>query len=232
MKLVQFAIALLLPFSASAHSSLAQQVDAFQAAYGHPTSNFQLLNKSSRIFADLEKPKVALKGVLYWGGADKAQARSQSAMSNTSTGNFCAEGFSHLYYIYKKNVGPSQVSCGRGTIPYTVTGQVSPGNSAVRAFMQTIYRIIKADGKVGPAYLHCWWGVHASNTFASIALKQFCGYSDQQAVAHWDRIGHLPDPNNRALSAAAKEENRNKIRNFQPYADLQITDAEQRLICF
>ena len=42
------------------------------------------------------------------------------------------------------------------------------------------------NDSVGPVYLHCWNGWHASGYISALILKQFCGMSDIEATAYWD----------------------------------------------
>ena len=74
----------------------------------------------------------------------------------------------------------------------------------------------------GLLYAHCWNGWHASGIIAALALKQFCGWSNDDAVAYWirntDGDSNYPD-------------HKQQIRDFVPLDKFKITDVEKNLIC-
>jgi hypothetical protein len=93
--------------------------------------------------------------------------------------------------------------------------------------MLQISEIIKANGNRGPIYLHCYYGVHASNTYAQMVLKQFCNISDEKAVDNWNKVD-LYD----SLDEENKQKQLNIVRNFRPFSDLVISENERSVICY
>lgn len=88
-------------------------------------------------------------------------------------------------------------------------------------FIALIYQRIK--GKIdGPLYGHCWNGWHASGYVASITLKQFCGYTDQQALDYW--IKNTDGDNN-------YEKIKQKVKSWKPLEKYKISSSESALIC-
>ncbi|MNL43274.1 hypothetical protein D3C87_1657800 [compost metagenome] len=91
-----------------------------------------------------------------------------------------------------------------------------------KEILRIIYNRIK--GKLdGPIYTHCWNGWHASGMISGIALKQFCGWNNREALSYWYKN---TDGNYRGYSKV-----RRKLREFKPYKEFAITKEEKRLIC-
>lgn len=232
MKSVFLVFLLVFPFvSQAGFSSLGAQVSSLQSAAGNPRDNFQLA--ASSLFRGFRKPKAALKGVLYWGGVDGGDGRITTPMTNAGQMALCEAGFSRAFFVYGN---PDKiVNCRGNSMAYSIVrqpNQAKPNSPNLYEFLQAVHLAATSDGAVGPVYMHCRYGVHASNTLAAIALRQFCGWSAAEAVEHWDRIGHIPDPQNKALSAAGKHENRQKIVNFVPYKDLLLPEEIKKTVCF
>lgn len=213
---------LLLPFSASAFSSLAEQARYFQDVYGNPSSPTQVTK--TEMNRGETRPKAVLKGVFYFGGSDQGRKLLSSSYQNL----MCEHGFSQAYSVYDK---PSKgTSCSGNSMEYSHIGQASvdsDGGSRVASLMRKLYRIIKANGSEGPVYVHCYYGVHASNTIAQMVLKQFCGISDATAVANWNKVDlydSLGEPN---LSRELE-----KVQNYSPDPSLQLSASEKATVCY
>lgn len=211
-------IVLIQPATARTFDSLSAQADFFQGIYGNAT-NTTMITKSSMNTGET-RPKAVLKGVYYFGGSD---AKRQSLSSNYQN-QLCGHGFSRAYSVY------TAASSACNGFQYTQIGQAtatSNGGAKVAALMQEIYKIIKANGSLGPIYLHCYYGVHASNTISQMVLKQFCGISDETAISNWNKVNlynSLPEP--------GPTNEKNKIRAFTPDPSLTITPEEQAIVCY
>lgn len=190
--------------------------EGFEALYG--TRNFRRV----------------LKGVAYRGGANNKWHRSgrrdnMNPLPDDGLMNLCEEGFSRSFYLYSTNFdsAPGQVACRAGggysnTLTYL---QRSPSNKEDSYdVLLSVYESIK-DQRRGPVYLHCWNGWHASGLIAAKLLRQFCGLSADAAVSYWDRNtdGHNTEPRYERI--------RQKIRDFVPYPEFEISESEAAMIC-
>jgi protein tyrosine/serine phosphatase len=94
--------------------------------------------------------------------------------------------------------------------------QISPlaSEANVDAILNKIHETIQ-DYQHGPIYLHCWNGWHASGYISALALKQFCGTTDEAAVQYWDK----------------NTDGQNKIRAFIPRQKFNISSDIQKNIC-
>ncbi len=200
-------------------SSLSQQADYYQELYNNPSTPTQI--SKSQMNQGETRPKALLKGVFYFGGSDK----KRETLSSGYQGLLCLEGFSQAYSVYTKV--NKTASCSAGEMNYNYIGTPKADGSRPREVMQSIYQVIKAGGSLGPIYLHCYYGVHASNSYAQMALKQFCGISNEQAVDNWNKV-NLYD----SLDAANKAKQLEIIRSFQPYPEFAITAAERSVVCY
>jgi hypothetical protein len=200
-------------------SSLSQQANYYQDLYNNPSDSTQI--SKSQMNQGETRPKAVLKGVLYIGGSD----RKREALSSNYQGLLCSEGFSQAYSVYTSV--DKTATCAEGELNYNHIGTPKADGARPRLLMQSIYNVIKAGGSLGPIYLHCYYGVHASNSFAQMAQKQFCGISNDQAVANWNKV-NLYD----SLDAANKAKQLDIIRSFQPYSEFAISAAERSVVCY
>jgi hypothetical protein len=190
--------------------------DGFEELYG--TRNF----------------RVILKGVAYRGGANNTSHRveardNRNPLPDDGLENLCEEGFGRAYYLYETNFGtaPELMTCESPHGPGHALSyfQVSSTDEAqTYDVLQAVYETIK-DYRHGPVYIHCWNGWHASGLLAAKILRQFCGYSAEEAVEYWDRN---TDGNNQERRY---ESIRRRIREFAPYPEFRISDEEAALIC-
>ena len=173
--------------------------------------------------------RVVLKGVAYRGGANNRWHRETLRQPAPEGFNLCAEGFGRVYYLYERNfsTAPAVVQCAS---PRSDSHRLEyQQRSAIETddtydVLQTVYETIK-DYRHGPVYLHCWNGWHASGLIAAKLLRQFCGYSTEEAIDYWDRNtdGHNEE--------ARYERIRERIRDFKPYEEFSISSEETALIC-
>ncbi|MAP01736.1 MAG: hypothetical protein CMD01_02820 [Flavobacteriales bacterium] len=175
-----------------------------------------------------------LHGVAYRGGANnyfhKTQKRkNNNPLPNDGVLNLCREGFSSSVYLYKSNWDSSfsknSCSCVNNTLNNLSYYQLNYFDSIdVDKMIHLVYNSA-LDSSVGPVYLHCWNGWHASGFIAAILLKQFCGYSSLDAVNYWDLCtdGTNISPRYNFI--------RDKIKAFKPIQKYTINDSLGNLIC-
>lgn len=175
-----------------------------------------------------------LHGVAYRGGANnyyhKTDKRQNSnPLPNDGIENLCKEGFSHSVYLYRKNwdSAPTLDTCkcvneSKNVMQYDQFDYFDDNH--VREMLEIVYNSAKDDA-IGPVYLHCWNGWHASGFISAVILKQFCGMSDLDATAYWD-IG-----TDGANSSPRYNKIRDRIKNFKPYSEFMLYDSLKNKIC-
>jgi hypothetical protein len=180
--------------------------------------------------------RAVLNGVVYRGGANntynKHQKRpNQNPLPNEGLIHLCEEGFGTAVYLYTTNykTAPKATTCKSvlkqpQTLHYI---QESPhlSNAAARRVLNLIYTRLTSTTDHRPIYMHCWNGWHASGLISAYTLRQFCGYTVDQAVNYWNRNA---DGNN---VGSAYDRLRTKIRAFKPDPDMIIDKDLQTKIC-
>lgn len=212
-------------------------IEKYQERYKLDDTHTKLVDNQGNGFEKLygtRNMRAILNGVVYRGGANNRYNKygkrdNRNPLPTLGLNNLCKEGFSNAVYLYSTNFdsAPKSVSCdsinGAGTkLTYA---QNSPYNSTgIKAIFSKVMATIK-DPKVGPTYLHCWNGWHASGLISALILRQFCDYSAKDAVAYWDlnTDGNNTDPNFASI--------RKTITNFTPYAEFRISRDIQDAIC-
>ena len=178
--------------------------------------------------------RVILKGIAYRGGANNTTHRTdrrdnRNPLPDDGLENLCREGFGRAYYFYSTNfeLAPAVTTCespmsSEHLLRYF---QLSSTDEAdTYQVLKAVYETIQ-DYRHGPLYLHCWNGWHASGLISAKILRQFCGYSAEEAVQYWDRN---TDGNN---AEPRYESIRRRIRDFTPYPEFEISDETAALIC-
>lgn len=162
--------------------------------------------------------KTVLNGVLIRAGGPGGQR----SMSNDTLKELCEEGVSKAIYLYPKFnfSNPGTHRCSRGSIEYKGGGFVG---SASRSTLQEIYRA--AESGSGPVLVHCWNGWHAAGEIAAYSLIQFCGWSGDRAADYWS--AGIQDKGNMGKYGSILK----RIRNFQPFSDLRISESTKARIC-
>lgn len=158
----------------------------------------------------LKNFKTVMSGILYRGGGNG----SRVPMSDSSLRQLCEAGFSKAFYLYGKGSGKT-LNCGSNTIQYKNVRYSNP-----KPILEAVYQSIQNNS--GPIYEHCWYGVHASGFIAAVALRQFCGYSAEQAVSYWN--DHVP----RSIRYAKIQK---MIRDFKPSQSLQLSSSQASRYC-
>ncbi|MGZ6469343.1 MAG: hypothetical protein ACXWQJ_18725 [Bdellovibrionota bacterium] len=144
--------------------------------------------------------------------------------------HLCEEGFGDSIYLYSQNYRAARRSThcrtfqgNENTLNYS---QISPldfkGNS-LSQILDLIYQHIR-NPRLGPIYTHCWNGWHASGYVAATALRQFCGFTADQAVRYWNL--NTDGNDGRSYNGI-----RAKIRSFQPRRELSLSQSERNALC-
>lgn len=176
--------------------------------------------------------RAVLNGIYYRGGANNVYHRSNkrdnmNPLPDDGLQNLCEEGFGTAIYLYSKNysTAPKNTRCRTfenvdNDLNYH-QASVLNGNAQIKRVLSLIYDHIR-DPRLGPIYAHCWNGWHASGLAAATALRQFCGFSAEQAVQYW---------NQNIDKHEVGEGVRRRIRQFVPYPEFQISEEEKKAIC-
>lgn len=215
---------------------LKNQAIEYRARYALSDVFSKLVDNHGDLYAPLygvRNFRAVLHGVYYRGGANNSYNKVDGVRANenplpaSGMQHLCEQGFKESIYLYTTNyaTSPKSVSCATtkneaNTMNYV---QVSPLTfSNDEKFIQKVYQVIKGE-KPGPIYGHCWNGWHASGYVSSILLKQFCNFTDQQAVDYWTR--------NTDGASAGHESVIKKVSAFKPYSKYKISEVEAALIC-
>lgn len=180
--------------------------------------------------------RSVLNGVVYRGGANNAYNKygkrsNQNPLPNLGLKNLCEEGFGTAVYLYTTNYdrAPKATSCKSlaGENHRLNYLQASPHMSekGIQAVLNLVHKRLTSDTETSPIYLHCWNGWHASGLISAILLRQFCGYSADQAVTYWNRN---TDGNN---VGKPYDRLRAKIRAFEPNPRMTIDPVLKSKIC-
>ena len=220
--------------SSLALADLKSQVSDYDKAYRLRTLHQKLVDYSGRYLgpkghdlSELKNVKMALPGILYWGGANNTGRDNRNPLRAGALLSLCQEGFTTAIYLYDTgwDKAVKETSCttraGKSnTIRYLSKNPLADQ----KMILEQIYNRIKQIS-AGPLYLHCWNGLHASNQIAAIVLKQFCDYSADEALSFWhinaegtEQTGHF---------APFLQE----IREFKVDPEFEITSAEKELVC-
>jgi hypothetical protein len=199
-------------FSAAAFSNLAGATPPswrqdYLQRYAFPDVYAKLVNDHGDGFEDLygvRNFREVIPGLVYRGGANNLYNKNGKRANNNplpqiGLTNLCEEGFANAVYLYSTNYSKSahaaDCKSGRSNAAHLDYLQKSPllYKSAVKDILQIVYDTI--EGKTaGPVYVHCWNGWHASGFISAVILRQFCGFSGDQAVNYWNKN---TDGNNR-----------------------------------
>lgn len=199
-------------------SSTAMAAD-YTARNGGPSSN-QMLARSSGPADGLAFFRPVLSGVLYragFHGGDKAR----TGLSTAQREALCGAGFSGARYIdFGKHTTYGTTHCGGQSFAYE--GGRSTSTSDI---MRQVHASIK-NPDAGPVLVHCMWGVHSSGAVAAMALVQFCGWSEAEAKAYWDK-----GRNGAGCSGGCSNWIDKHFAKFTVDPSLKISSAEQAAIC-
>ena len=178
--------------------------------------------------------RPVLHGVAYRGGANNyfhktAKRKNTNPLAEDGLINLCREGFSSSVYLYKSNWDSSfnKTSCNcinnsTNQLDYFQLDYFD--DAAIYTMLELVYKSA-LDKNIGPVYFHCWNGWHASGFIGAIVLKQFCGFSNLEAVNYWDLCtdGTNISPRYNTIRA--------RIKAFEPYEDFVLSDSLGNAIC-
>ena len=175
-----------------------------------------------------------LHGVAYRGGANNYYHKTDKRNNHNpipldGMHGLCQEGFSKGVYLYRENFEESPLgdtcNCVDSTLNKLVYEQRDYYDSLhVYDMLKSTYESA-TQPEVGPVYLHCWNGWHASGFISAVILKQFCGYSSWDAVNYWD-LG-----TDGANTSPRYQTQRERIKKFEPYDEFMISDSLQECLC-
>jgi hypothetical protein len=181
--------------------------------------------------------RAVLNGVVYRGGANNTynkygQRGNQNPLPAGGLTNLCEEGFGTAIYLYSTNYSSAAktTNCKSaidGSAQKLNYMQVSPlaSDTEARKILNIIYKKLTTDTDHSPIYMHCWNGWHASGLISAYTLRQFCGFTGEQAVAYWDRN------TDGANVGSSYDKIRARIRAFTPDTSMKIDSALKAQIC-
>lgn len=175
-----------------------------------------------------------LHGVAYRGGANNYyhltdKRNNHNPLPNDGMENLCKEGFSAGVYLYRENfeTAPLGDTCDcvndqKNELDYYQKDYFD--DQHVRDMVELVHKSA-TDNSVGPIYLHCWNGWHASGFISAVLLKQYCGFSNFEAVNYWD-LG-----TDGANTSPRYQAQRERIKAFEPYPEFAISDSLKSCLC-
>jgi len=211
-------------------STLFEQIQYYQNRYKVQCVEDKITDNYGNGFDSLygtRNMRTILYGIAYRGGANNYyhkinKRENQNPLPGDGLENLCKEGFSDAVYLYAKNFSSAakETIVGNNKLEYW---QIS-GNSSeeIRRIIEMVYEVITRKRR-GPIYFHCWNGWHQSGYIAAAILKQFCGYSREQALDYWVR--------NTDGASRGYEQIKKRIIEFKPFAEYEISKDLQKVIC-
>lgn len=190
-------------------------------------------NKEDKLYGTRNLRPI-LHGIAYRGGGNNYyhktdKRKNQNPLPDDGLINLCKEGFSKSVYLYQRNFDSAynkvQCNCIDGAennVEYLQLDYFDKNH--VYEMVKMVYESATIDS-IGPVYLHCWNGWHASGYISAILLKQFCGYTNLQATSYWDIAtdGANQSPRYRTI--------RDQINDFVPIEEFKISDEMGNAIC-
>jgi hypothetical protein len=183
----------------------------------------------------LRNVRAVLSGVYYRGGANntyfKPKRNNMNPIPTEGLENMCKEGFTQAVYLYPTNykTAPAEVKCrtfegNENTLTYSQISPLAYREQDIRRIHSMIYDRVR-NPHLGPMYAHCWNGWHAAGYVAATALRQFCGFTGDQAVDYWNlnTDGNHDGSYYNTLRA--------HIRSFEPSPDMTLTEEERTTLC-
>ncbi|ASD64669.1 hypothetical protein B9G79_14390 [Bdellovibrio bacteriovorus] len=211
---------------------LDREVKKFQARYGLESASEKSTDNKGLGDTNLwgtRNFRVVLHGVLYRGGANNKYFDPPRSNTNplpaTGLNNLCKEDFSAAVYLYSENFSTAQKSVKCKNTDHqdqTLTYKQYAAAGENEKILAMVYDRIKGKSN-GPIYAHCWNGWHSSGLISGMALKQFCGWSNEKVDAYWMKN---TDGNNQGFETIRK-----RLRDFKPLVKFSISAEERSLIC-
>lgn len=122
---------------------------------------------------EIKNAQNVLGGVLT-----RAGVSGRSQLSDEQLRGLCEKGYSHAFFLYS-GATPRTVSCSKGQIAYRSVSWLNP-----TPVLEAINAGLHGGGRV---FVHCNNGAHASGFTAAVALRQFCRYTSEEAMAYWSK---------------------------------------------
>jgi hypothetical protein len=177
--------------------------------------------------------RAVLNGVYYRGGANnkfrkEGKRENSNPLPPEGLKNLCQEGFSDAVYLYQENFSQAEheVSCRTFTgrenkLRYQQVSPLKNKRGDLEKLLKLIYQHVKQP-ELGPVYDHCWNGWHASGLVAAAALRQFCSFTAEQALAYWiqntDGDANYPKVQKR-------------VKEFETIPGMQLSPQERKTLC-
>ena len=212
-------------------------VDFYKERYDEKDLMYKITDNKGDGFDSLygtRNMRTILHGVAYRGGANnyyhkEAKRNNHNPLPNDGIRNLCREGFSASIYLYRENFDTAPLAdtcdCVNGAWNGMKYYQFDYYDSThIYEMMRIMYESATTDS-VGPVYLHCWNGWHASGLLSALALRQFCGYDKWEAINYWD-LG-----TDGANNSPRYQRIREMIKDFEPYPEFIIKDELGNRIC-
>ncbi|MFO0574334.1 MAG: hypothetical protein U1A78_10060 [Polyangia bacterium] len=167
-----------------------------------------------------------LKGALFRSGTP----------SEPALAHLCETGWKRVYSLYGEHTtqaGPrnqNMLRHGRDlrTCQSERGQRILEWRSAPSARMRSLPAIfadvlesVRSPDK-GPVLVHCWNGLHYAGMVSALALRQFCGFTAEQAEAYWRANA------NRGANYPLIIDN---LYKFKPIPNLTLSAEEQATIC-
>lgn len=179
--------------------------------------------------------RAVLNGVYYRGGANNVFNRTgkrdnSNPLPEDGLAHLCEEGFGTALYMYPTHFAsaPSSETCrtfegDSGHLDYGQISVLRGKRDDIRRVIATVYDHIRRP-ELGPIYVHCWNGWHASGYAAAATLRQFCGFTADQAVRYWNL-------NTDGVNGSGYEGVRALIRKFEPFPEFTISADQRAALC-
>jgi hypothetical protein len=152
----------------------------------------------------IKNQQTILDGVLT-----RAGVSGQTQLSDDQLVSLCESGYSQAFYLYS-GATAREIACSKGTISYRSISWLN-----TTPILEAIDAGLRGGGKV---FVHCNNGAHASGFVAAIALRQFCGYSAEQALNYWYKTNTYGNPPGLGTIKA-------KLRAFTPVSSLSTSPS-------
>ncbi len=176
---------------------------------------------------DLPRLRQVIRGALYRSGSP-----TEGGLQRV-----CRAGWKRVYSIY----GPRTTSNGLRNQAMIETGRderrcdgpdgeprvlewrsgTASRNHSIPLILRDVRDSIREPSQ-GPVLIHCWNGLHYAGMISAMALRQFCGFSADEAEAYWRANANFSTRYPRIIQ---------HIRAFRPDAGLALTPAERRHVC-
>lgn len=173
--------------------------------------------------------RVVLNGILYRGGANNFYNKNnkrdnKNPLPEEGLNNLSNEGFSTAIYLYSKNFDNSKTAypSNKNNKTLSYLNNTLSNEKELKKYLELVYRTIM-DSSAGPIYVHCWNGWHQSGYASTLALMQFCGFSNKEAYNYWEKCAY----GNLSKYSHIKK----AILKFKPYKEFLINDEIKSIIC-